>query len=371
MRAPPSENDVSVDQSEASRKKKTRSSMAGISSGGGDEDQAVPFPPDSGHGQQSFLSSIFLHLAEARKELESLASFKKTGGLRGAGGNATGVVGDQEEHAVRVRLQRCLALVKGVIRGAPGIMTPAHSNRGMGLPWEVTLMVKAAPTKHVSGGGISGGSNSSSSSGAATASMVSSVRLHAAPPPLAGAAATPASSSSSTAWNSGPPDKYVIEVHPLETVGLLRARVAATNGLGNGADYTRLLCGGKALNVDGVTVADAGVTDGASIWTVGSSNAVPGVLNTSGGGAVKHAGSGRVLGTSGEVNLLRRKGSIVIHDGDVIAKQTGPFNELFRLLNCAHGLEVRKVVLHKGILFNHKLEWGEGRGKGQGGHSVR
>ncbi|CAM9396814.1 unnamed protein product, partial [Scytosiphon promiscuus] len=140
----------------------------------------------------------------------------------------------REEQAVRVRLERCLALVQGVIRGAPGVMTPAHSNRGMGLPWEVTVL------------------------------------------------------------------RFVLEVHPLETVGSLRARVACIAR--QAPDYTRLLSGGKAIQMDSSTISDAGVKDGTTLWTLRSQTAL------------------------------------------VEGMSIGPFEELFRLLECAHGLEQDRAI---------------------------
>ncbi|CAN0542558.1 unnamed protein product, partial [Ectocarpus sp. 12 AP-2014] len=35
---------------------------------------------------------------------------------------------------------------------------------------------------------------------------------------------------------------------------------------------------------------------------------------------------------------------VVAHDGDVIARQSGPFEELFRLLECAHGLQDQTIT---------------------------
>lgn len=334
---------------------------------GGDGPQSAPppsVPPSGGgHGQQSFLTSIFSHLAEAREELESLAARKKTSGAGvgvsvsvgeggGGGGDAEGIGAGvcvasgsgREEQAVKVRLERCLALVRGVIRGAPGVMSPAHSNRGMGLPWEVSLYVRTNPSRYLgSGGGVS------ASVGSTSASAVSStVPSHAPPPPLAGPAAAPSSSSSSSAssWNVGPNERFMLEVHPLETVGALRVRVADANGLGLTPEQTKLFCNGKLLQSETSTVLEAGVGDGANMWTIVNPNAASGSL--SGGGGVGGGGGGAHAAEKAwleEAAKRRRQGGGPggggpMHDGDVIARQTGPFDELFRLLQCAHGLEV-------------------------------
>lgn len=300
-------------------------------------------------GQQSFLASIFLHLAEAREELESLAASKRSGG---ASSSAAG--GEREEQAVRVRLERCLALVRGVIRGAPGVMTPAHSNRGMGLPWEVTVLIKSPAGKHHLGGSSANNSNNSNAVAGVGGSSAapSAVLMHAPPPPLATgvtAGAATLAPAASHSWTSGPPERYVLEVHPLETVGSLRKRVAATNGLGLTADYTRLLLNAKAITVDAATVTDAGVKDGCSLWTLQSSTALlDGMPVTS---SVAHQQQQQAHRLRME-EMARRAGRGIgggggrggrggaVHDGDVVAEQNGPFEELFRLLECAHGLEV-------------------------------
>lgn len=257
----------------------------------------------NGQGHGSFLSSIFSHLAEARAELEDLASSVKNDE------KYRGKVREREEQAVRVRLERCIALVKGVIRGAPGLMTPAHSNRGMGLLWEVSITVKQTGQRYPgSSSGIGGGMTGSISTGIGSTSvsaMASSGVGQLPPPPPPG-------------------ETYALEVHPLETVGSLRERVAVTNGLGSRPECLRIGCQ-KPLSVDTQTVAEAGITDGTSIWTIAISGQVPGV----------------VLGSQAERHRIdeveRRKGGQV-HDGDVIAGQSGPFDELFRLLECAHGM---------------------------------
>eukprot|EP00903_Cladosiphon_okamuranus_P009694 g9223.t1 len=316
---------------------------ASSSSGSGADDHG-------GGGQQSFLSSIFLHLAEAREELESLAASKRSGNSSFAGG---GGGGEREEQAVRVRLERCLALVRGVIRGAPGVMTPAHSNRGMGLPWEVTVLIKSPAGKHLGGSSANNNTNNNAGAGGSSATT-SNVLMHATPPPLAtgtaavaGATLAPAASHS---WTSGPPERYVLEVHPLETVGSLRKRVAATNGLGLTADYTRLLLNAKAITVDAATVTDAGVKDGSSLWTLQSSTALLDGMPVASSVAQQQQQQAQRLRME---EMARRAGRGIggragavgaVHDGDVIAEQNGPFEELFRLLECAHGLEDRAIT---------------------------
>ncbi len=349
------------EEEEGRDQKKTRSSSSsssppGAAAGaeGGASNQAVGSSGGDAsgsadhRGQQSFLSSIFLHLAEAREELESLAASKGSG--RGGAGRHGGGGSEREEQAVRVRLERCLGLVRGVIRGAPGVMTPAHSNRGVGLPWEVTVSIKptgAAKHHHLGGGGSSVGT----AAGAAATAATSTVSMHAPPPPLAtgtaggAAATTTAVGVPPTAWTSGPPERYVLELHPLETVRSLRTRVAATNGMGLSADYTRLLLNGKAVQVDSATVAEAGIRDGSGLWTLPSSTALLDGMPAQQAQA-QHAPrpkmdeAARRAGRGGGGGSGSGGGSAAAHDGDVIAEQDGPFEELFRLLECAHGLEV-------------------------------
>lgn len=375
-RAPPPETEVELDLDRDHNEPEGRGDDGGE---GGDANKSAPPPsvPSSGsYGQQSFLTSIFSHLAEAREELESLAARKKTGGggISGGGGGGggggmgglgTGTSGSgREEQAIRVRLERCLALVKGVIRGAPGVMSPAHSNRGMGLPWEVTVFVRTNPSRYVGGGGVSGNVGSTAAS-----AMSSTVPSHAPPPPLTGPAAAPSSTSSSSAssWNSGSAEKFMLEVHPLETVGSLRARVAAMNGVGHAPELTKLFCNGKLLQTDAATVSEAGVGDGANMWMIVNPNAAAGTLG-GGGGIAGGAGGGHAAEKARleEAAKRRRQGGGVggggpIHDGDVIARQTGPFDELFRLLQCAHGLEVSGAITCVGMhARGENVEWGAG-----------
>lgn len=356
-RAPSSaEGGVDRDQSE-NRNKKNRSSAGSASNEAGFDAPvgvlvpSAPSPQSSGgddatsaggaHGQQSFLSSIFSHLAEARKELEALAAAKHASGSSAAGGGGGGVgqagVGDEsdkrKEQAVRVRLERCLALVKGVIRGAPGVMTPAHSNRGMGLPWEVTVIIKSPVVKHLAAAGGGAGGLYGGASASISGTVVSTHSSLA-----GGAGATPGGGTTASSSWARPPEKYVLEVHPLETMGSLRVRVAATNGLGQAADYTRLLSGGKTLNMDGHTVSEAGIGDGANMLTITSNTPI--LSGLSGAQAERS-----------RLDAAARQEGGTMHDGDVIAKQSGPFDELFRLLECAHGLEVRKEI-H--ILFHDR-----------------
>ena len=373
-----------MNDEEGRDQKKTRSSSAagtgeGVSGGGVDATHPstgslTPAPggggagDHGGGGQQSFLSSIFLHLAEAREELESLAASKRSG--------KSSAGGEREEQAVRVRLERCLALVRGVIRGAPGVMTPAHSNRGMGLPWEVTVLIKSPAGKHLG----SSPANNNSTAGAG-GSSTSAVLMHAPPPPLAtgtGAVgtATLAPTAASHSWTSGPPERYVLEVHPLETVGSLRKRVAATNGLGLTADYTRLLLNAKAITVDAATVTDAGVKDGCSLWTLQSSTALLDGMPVTSSVAQQHQQQAQRLRME---EIARRAGRGVgsasasaggaVHDGDVIAEKNGPFEELFRLLECAHGLEVGggHVCGRRAGNVKRLMLPGEQRGAGGGG----
>lgn len=298
----------------------------GVSDEGGGGGQVV----------QPFLASIFSHLAEAREELESLAAAKaKAKAVKAAGGGLSGgelgggVSEGGGEQAVRVRLERCLALVRGVIRGAPGIMTPAHCNRGMGLPWEVNVLVKQAK---LSGGiGVSGGGGLASNT-SSSVSLLSSAPSHAVPSLVAGVGvgvagmgAVGAASASSSA-SVPPQDRYVLEVHPLEAVGSLRERVTAASGLSVSADHMRI-ASTKTHNQDTQTVVEAGVVDGCLIWAIASTNHVAGALPRA------------QVERSRQDEMLRQKGGAT-HDGDVIAKQSGPFDELFRLLECAHGLEV-------------------------------
>lgn len=270
------------------------------------------------------------------------------GGAGGGGG------GEREEQAVRVRLERCLALVQGVIRGAPGAMTPAHSNRGMGLPWEVTVLIKSPAGKQHLGGSLAGNAGGSTSSAAA---VTPTVLMHTPPPPLTAgtAGAATAVTAASHSWTSGPPERYVLEVHPLETVGSLRRRVAATNGLGLAADYTRLLLNAKAITVDAATVTEAGVKDGSSLWTLQSSTALLDGMPVTTSVAQQQQQQAQRLRME---EMARRAGRGAgagagggVHDGDVIAEQNGPFEELFRLLECAHGLEVGVWVLAGGQLL--------------------
>lgn len=365
-RAPPSpETEVELDLDRDGMEERGEVASGDGGEGGNGFQSAPPpsVPPSGGgHGQQSFLTSIFSHLAEAREELESLAARKNTSdagvgvsvSVGGGGSDGQGIGAEvsvasgsgREEQAVKVRLERCLALVRGVIRGAPGVMSPAHSNRGMGLPWEVNLFVRTNPSRYLGGGG-----GVSASIGSTAASAVSStVPSHAPPPPLTGPAAAPSSSSSSSAssWNSGPAEKFMLEVHPLETVGGLRSRVAATNGFGHAPEQTKLFCNGRLLQTDTSTVLEAGVGDGANMWMIVNPNAATGSL---GGGGGVGGGGGLALekATLEEAAKRRRQGGGSggggpVHDGDVIARQTGPFDELFRLLQCAHGLEVGGVM---------------------------
>ncbi|CAN0554604.1 unnamed protein product, partial [Ectocarpus sp. 12 AP-2014] len=87
--------------------------------------------------------------------------------------------------------------------------------------------------------------------------------------------------AASHAWTSGPPERFLLEVHPLETVGSLRARVASS-----AADFTRLLSGGKTIQVDAATVADAGIKDGSILWTLPSPTAL--IRGASVGGSAGH-----------------------------------------------------------------------------------
>ena len=297
----------------------------------GDVRRGRPDAPGGGaQGQchESFLSSIFSHLAEARAELEALAASKKS-----AKSDVTGGGGEREEQAVRVCLERCIGLVKGVVRGAPGLMTPAHSNRDMGLPLEVMISVKQTGARHAStGGGVSVSAVSSvpstgsavpSSSLASSTGVVASTSLPPPPPPLA------------------PPENYALEVHPLETLGSLRERVAATNGFGSLSEFTRLSCH-KSLSGDTQTMLEVGVTDGTGIWTILSAASVQGVVRAS--QAERHRMD------DAERRDVEEKG--LVHDGDVIAGQSGHFDELFRLLECAHGLKVCMCVLCAAVCMN-------------------
>lgn len=334
----PPDSDVDRDRIQGSNKNR---SSGGVSSKGSDGRRSST---SSGHGHQSFLECIFSHLAEAREELESLAAKNRSNGiaskatsgseaLAGAtsvlGGDAAGAgvaSAERETQAVRVRLERCLTLVKGVIRGAPGVMTAAHSNRGMGLPGEITVIVKTSAAKHPSGAST----NVSSIAAAVAASSAegSSAPSHAAPPPLTGPSPL-----------SAPPDRYILEVHPMETIGLLRVRVAATNGSGKPADHTRLLSGGKALTMDDKTCEEAGIADGSSVYTLVNSN------------ALLLSGLGEPQAERARHDEAKRRAVGAMHDGDVVAMQTGPFDELFRLLECAHGMEVSpreyRQVVHR------------------------
>lgn len=276
-------------------------------------------PPAVGHSQ-SFLESIFLHLAEAREELEQLADSKHktltsssgespgvkppaaaavswSSGSTGAGEGATvagdAVVGDAEEEAIRVRLRRCLGLLQGVIRGASGVMSAAHAHRGMGLPGEVS--VRVGPR----GAGSAGLSSASSALSAAGEGVL--------PHPL--------------------PNKYLLEVHPLETVGSVRARLAAANG--TCVDNTRMAANGKNIGTDGWTCEEAGIGHKAVLITIVTPN------HHKFGGAEAQA-------TRANEDAKRRRADPTRHEGDVIAMQDGLFDELFRLLECAHGLKVRR-----------------------------
>lgn len=301
--------------------KKNRPSLSTSPLGGvgnqGALDSSAP-----GHGYV-FLDSIFSHLAEAREELEALATRKTLAVAEGSRESAE--LEEAEEEAVRVRIRRCLGLLQGVIRGAPGIMTAPHSQRGMGLPGEVAVTFKIPP-KHT------GLSSSSSSAAAVGVSAVSPAPLHAPPPLTPGMGGVGGARSSSTLTpaltaNMGPPDKYLLEVHPMETVGSVRARVAVANGTGQAVDYTRLVAGGKALMMDVATCQEAGLVDGTTIFTLVSpspmSNGVP--------------GSAAIRAASDEE---RRNEDKSVHEGDLIAMRAEPFDELFRLLDCAHGLQV-------------------------------
>lgn len=316
--------------------KKTRPTLASSASGGLSS-QSLGDSTAPGHGQV-FLESIFSHLAEAREELEGVASRKAasmtTTVMANAGGGNDGRVKQEEaeEEAVRVRIRRCLGLLQGVIRGAPGIMTAPHSQRGMGLPEEVAVTFKVSP-KHA---GLSATSSSSVAGGAG--SVVSPAPMHAPPPPPVSAMGslgsvggnsnlTPALSA-----NMGPPDKYLLEVHPMETVGSVRARVAIANGTGQAVDYTRLVAGGKSLTLDAVTCQEAGLVDGTTMITLVSPN--PMMNGVPGSAAIRAASDEE-----------RRRADKTVHEGDIIATQTEPFEELFRLLECAHGLQVRKMVM--------------------------
>lgn len=308
--------------------KKNRSSLYSFDSastaGQGDSPFLAVVSSPQGHGQV-FRDSIFSHLAEARKELEKLAEAKKASGSPGArdsgvragleveagtlsvaGGNGRSV-GEAEEEAVRVRLRRCLGLLQGVIRGAAGKMTPAHADRGMGLPWEVSIsMVVKGPPKHAAPAGMS------STTAAGTASISSTSVVPGGGP--AGALPSPPTSS-----------KYVLEVHPMETVGSLRARVAVANGRGQAADNTRLVAG-KPLQDDLRTCQEVNVTEGTTVVTLVTPSVVS--SGTAWSQAMRHASDQEQRDTGPR------------HDGDVIAMQDEPFDELFRLLECAHGLQV-------------------------------
>lgn len=276
--------------------------------------------PAVGHSQ-SFLESIFSHLAEAREELEQLADSKHKvltpssgetlgveppaaaaavswgSGSTGAGESATvagdAAVGDAEEEAIRVRLRRCLGLLQGVIRGASGVMSAAHAHRGMGLPGEVS--VRVGP-RGAGGAGLSSASSALSSAGEGVL-----------PHPL--------------------PNKYLLEVHPLETIGSVRARLAAANG--TCVDNTRMAANGKNIGTDAWTCEEAGIGHKAVLITIVTPN------HHKFGGAEAQA-------TRANEDAKRRRADPTMHEGDVIAMQDGLFDELFRLLECAHGLKVRK-----------------------------
>lgn len=277
----------------------------------GTSDSSIPsVAPPLGHSQ-SFLDSIFLHLAEAREELEQLAEVKNNG-LASSGSQAMATVamgsvvgggdalpgtpspvGEAEEEAVRVRLRRCLGLLQGVIRSASGTMSPAHAHRGMGMPGEV--LVKVGPRG--TGAGISSSSSSSLVAGAGDGVL---------PHPL--------------------PSKYLLEVHPLETVGSVRARLATANG--SGVDYTRMAANGKTLGIDWYTCQESGIGHKVILITIVTPS------NQKFGGAQAQV-------TRANEDAKRRRAELTRHEGDVIAMQDEPFNELFRLLECAHGLQVK------------------------------
>ncbi|CAM9556174.1 unnamed protein product, partial [Sphacelaria rigidula] len=222
------------------------------------------------------------------------AAVSWSSGSTGAGEGATvagdAVVGDAEEEAIRVRLRRCLGLLQGVIRGASGVMSAAHAHRGMGLPGEVS--VRVGPR----GAGSAGLSSASSALSTAGEGVL--------PHPL--------------------PNKYLLEVHPLETVGSVRARLAAANG--TCVDNTRMAANGKNIGTDGWTCEEAGIGHKAVLITIVTPN------HHKFGGAEAQA-------TRANEDAKRRRADPTRHEGDVIAMQDGLFDELFRLLECAHGLK--------------------------------
>ena len=222
-------------------------------------------------------------MTQARTELEALAASRKSECTEA----------DEREHkAVRVRLEREIAFLKEGV-GGPSGKTAAHRNRGLGLPLEVVISAKQPGARHAGTGG---------------SFAVSAV------------SATSPAGSAVTSKSTPLPENYALEVHPLETVGSLRNRMAAVNGFGSLSEFTRLTCG-KTLSGDTQTMLEVGVTDGTGIWTILSAASAQGVVRAS--------------------QMERHPmGETERHYGDVIAEQSVLFDELFRLLECARGLKV-------------------------------
>ncbi|CAM9713485.1 unnamed protein product, partial [Ascophyllum nodosum] len=136
--------------------------------------------------------------------------------------------------------------------------------------------------------------------------------------------ATSPAGSAVTSKSTPLPENYALEVHPLETVGSLRNRMAAVNGFGSLSEFTRLTCG-KTLSGDTQTMLEVGVTDGTGIWTILSAASAQGVVRAS--------------------QMERHPmGETERHYGDVIAEQSVLFDELFRLLECARGLKDHAIT---------------------------
>ena len=221
-------------------------------------------------------------MTQARTELEALAASRNSA-------NSECTEAEERQHeAVRVRQERQIAFLKEGVGGPSGMMT-AHRNRGLGLPLEVIISAKQTGARHAGTGG--------------------SFAV------LAVSATSPAGSAVTNL-----PENYALEVHPLETVGSLRKRMAAVNGFGSLSEFTRLTCG-KTLSGDTQTMLEVGVTDGTGIWTILSAASAQGVVRAS--------------------QMERHPmGETERHYGDVIAGQSVLFDELFRLLECARGLKV-------------------------------
>lgn len=122
------------------------------------------------------------------------------------------------------------------------------------------------------------------------------------------------------------PSKYLLEVHPLETVGSVRARLATANG--SGVDYTRMAANGKSLGVDWWTCQEAGIGHKVILITIVTPS-------------TQKFGGAQAQATRANEDAKRRRADPARHEGDVIAMQDEPFDELFRLLECAHGLQVK------------------------------